>query len=86
MGSLLSSPKTPKATSQGASASPAASTPAITQAAQSSQKTREAAASEERAQNLLSRNRGRLGTIETGFRGFLSASNTSNGRKNLLGE
>jgi hypothetical protein len=39
-----------------------------------------------RSLSLLSRDRGRLGTILTGFRGLLSQSNQNNGRKTLLGE
>jgi hypothetical protein len=42
----------------------------------------------QREKNLLSRNRSRLGTIFTGFRGILSPSGTQGGaeRKTLLGE
>jgi hypothetical protein len=40
---------------------------------------------EAREQNLLRRNRGRFGTITTGFTGFLSPSK-NNDRKTLLGE
>lgn len=83
MGSLLSSPKAPKAAPKRTkAASSASTTPPVTP----SQASRETIASEEREQNLLSRNRGRLGTIETGFRGFLSTSTATAGRKNLLGE
>lgn len=51
-------------------------------------KTDEEAAAETRQQNLLRRSRGTLGTILTGFRGFLNPSDetTSGGRKTLLGE
>jgi hypothetical protein len=42
--------------------------------------------SETRAQNLLRRDRGRLGTILTGFRGILGLSNDTPSRKTLLGE
>jgi len=42
--------------------------------------------SEARAENLLQRNRGRLGTIRTGFRGLLTSTNNASGRKTLLGE
>lgn len=43
---------------------------------------------EARTENLLRRSRGRFGTVLTGFRGFLNASdnNQSSGRKTLLGE
>ena len=39
-----------------------------------------------RKENLLSRNRGRLGTIRTGFRGLLSVAKDQGQRKSLLGE
>lgn len=39
-----------------------------------------------RTQSLLSRSRGRLGTIATSFRGFLSEKETGVKRKTLLGE
>ena len=39
----------------------------------------------QRAASLLNRDRGRLGTIMTGFRGLLSSGNGI-GRKTLLGE
>ena len=42
---------------------------------------------EVRTQNLLSRNRGRYGTITTSFRGLLNSAQQDNGqRKTLLGE
>ena len=43
-------------------------------------------ASESRSQSLLSRERGRFGTIQTGFRGLLGATDPSTARKTLLGE
>ena len=45
-------------------------------------------ASEVRTQNLLQRNRGRFGTIRTGFRGLLelAGGGSSGSRKTLLGE
>lgn len=39
-----------------------------------------------RQQNLLTRGRGRFGTVTTSFRGLLSAINTSGQSKTLLGE
>ena len=42
--------------------------------------------SERRRENLLRRNRGRLGTVLTGFRGLLSLNDNATQRKNLLGE
>jgi hypothetical protein len=41
---------------------------------------------EQREKNLLSRNRSRLGTILTGFRGILAPADTDSKRKTLLGE
>jgi hypothetical protein len=44
-------------------------------------------ATEARTENLLRRSRGRLGTILTGFRGFLDSNkDQSTKRKTLLGE
>jgi hypothetical protein len=43
-------------------------------------------ASDQREKNLLSRNRSRLGTILTSFRGILAPSDTDGKRKTLLGE
>ncbi len=40
----------------------------------------------QREKNLLERQRGRFGTILTGFRGILSPTETQNTRKTLLGE
>jgi len=45
----------------------------------------EALQSEQRSESLLRRNRGRFGTVQTGFRGLLSALNAGQ-RKTLLGE
>lgn len=39
-----------------------------------------------RAASLLLRDRGRFGTVLTGFRGLLAASNDARPRKTLLGE
>ena len=50
-------------------------------------KTDEEISTEARTENLLRRSRGRLGTILTGFRGFLDSSkDKSSERKTLLGE
>jgi hypothetical protein len=47
----------------------------------------EISADEQRVQNILTRKRGRLGTIGTSFRGVLNDGNTlSPARKTLLGE
>lgn len=41
---------------------------------------------QQREKNLLSRNRSRLGTILTGFRGILAPLESDSKRKTLLGE
>ncbi|MEM1093592.1 MAG: hypothetical protein AAGJ10_03230 [Bacteroidota bacterium] len=41
---------------------------------------------EARKEGLLSRNRGRFGTVQTSFRGLLSSKNQNNEPKTLLGE
>ncbi len=46
----------------------------------------EALASEARTSNLLQRSRGRFGTVQTSFRGLLSAASSAGQRKTLLGE
>ncbi|GJL84233.1 MAG: hypothetical protein DHS20C02_00080 [Micavibrio sp.] len=43
-------------------------------------------ASEQRTGSLLQRGRGRFGTIQTSFRGLLSAASAGGQRKTLLGE
>ncbi len=43
-------------------------------------------ASEQRTGSLLQRGRGRFGTIQTSFRGLLSAATAGGQRKTLLGE
>lgn len=80
MGSLTSKTKAP---SQPQVVYVPASVTAVETPAQPSADETEAAA---RTQSLLSRSRGRLGTIATSFRGFLSEKNTSVKRKTLLGE
>ena len=41
---------------------------------------------EQREENLLQRDRGRFGTVRTGFSGLLGLADTSGQRKSLLGE
>jgi hypothetical protein len=43
-------------------------------------------AEEARRSNLLGRDRGRFGTVQTGFRGLLSLASSLGQRKTLLGE
>ncbi len=86
MGSLSSTPKVPQqqvvfvpapTASPSVSAGDGVSTPATPSSAE--------VAAQEREKSLLSRKRGRLGTIATGFQGLLGEIN-SGGRKTLLGE
>ncbi len=95
MGSLTSRPKAPELpqTKIVYVASPAA-TPAPGLPATPSQAAEipapapdpETETAKARVQSLLERNRSRLGTILTGFRGILSPSDAAPQRKTLLGE
>lgn len=61
--------------------------PANTQAQQAAtEQAAEEAAAEQRTDNLLRRGRGRMGTIQTSFRGLLAAATPPEQRKTLLGE
>lgn len=85
MGSLTSRPKAPKVQTvvvQG----PAATSAAVTSDPQPQATPTPAELAEQaRMRDLLTRRRGVLGTISTGFRGLLGAVSTIN-RKTLLGE
>lgn len=91
MGSLTSRPKSvsgqpqivfvpPSAPSSSSGASSEAASQNIESGAQADN------ASEARANSLLQRNRGRFGTVQTGFRGLLGLISDSGKRKTLLGE
>lgn len=92
MGSLSSRPKAPKKPKVVFVSKPAVSS--VTQAesgSSSSSETKtdqapEQALAEERTASLLKRDRGRFGTVQTGFRGFLGVSDEGSQRKTLLGE
>ena len=98
MGSLTSRPKIPAAPkpvvisvpAPAATPSPAAvtniSTPAGNSVPDAPEPTDEQVQEEARKSNLLSRSRGAFSTVLTGFRGILSDSNGTSGRKTLLGE
>ena len=60
-------------------------TPTPTSAGEEPDKTPEQVETE-KAENLLKRNRSRLGTVLTSFRGILSQNDLSASRKTLLGE
>jgi hypothetical protein len=88
MGRLIS-PSKPKASapqivyytpSPVATPAPSGSTSTVDQ-----EKTQEQIATE-KAENLLRRNRSRLGTVLTSFRGVLSQNDLASSRKTLLGE
>jgi len=91
MGSITKKPTAPTTIVRTIPASkPVISTASITQTVTPLEpvKTDSEIARESRTQSLLSRSRGRLGTVLTGFRGFLSqtADGFETKRKTLLGE
>lgn len=85
MGSLFKSPKAPTVTA----APSAVVTPAVPAAtavvASEPAPTDAEIQTEAREQSLLRRNRGRLGTINTGFTGFLGTVDGNSSSKTLLG-
>ena len=83
MGGLVSKPKAPR-TQTIIQTVPA--TPTIETNEAVDQKSADILSSETRQENLLRRNRGRFGTILTGFRGVLDADSSQQKRKTLLGE
>lgn len=85
MGSLTSGPKAPAPSPQQVVYVPPASSTTPAAVTSPDAPTAEAAATA-RTQSLLSRSRGRLGTIATSFRGFLGEQDASAKRKTLLGE
>lgn len=88
MGSLTSRPtikSSPKVVY--APATPAASSPPTsTNPPTTPANTNNPPTGQERAASLLLRDRGRFGTVLTGFRGLLSPLLSANPRKTLLGE
>ncbi len=90
MGSLSSRPKVPASTTQPVIYTiqqPASTASAVTEsAAETGDSVSTESAAAARENNLLSRSRGRLATISTGFRGILNQSVEQNQRKTLLGE
>lgn len=91
MGSLSSRPPAPPPVQQIAppprSAVTAAPALPATGAASAGVQDTQAAASEARRESLLRRDRSRVGTVQTGFRGLLSQNVPNNTeRKTLLGE
>ncbi len=81
MGSLTSSPKAPPAQVVYVPASAATTTQPATPAPDPVQE-----AADARKNSLLARDRGRFGTVLTGFRGFLAERAAGQQRKTLLGE
>ena len=89
MGSLVSTPSAPPPIVVPAPQPPPEPEPVQTvlqSEVENEESTPEVQASENRRRSLLARNRGRLGTIATGFQGFLSQTQSGDGRKTLLGE
>ena len=91
MGSLVKKPKIPKQVQQVVQYIPVQSTESASSEAASSAAAEESAAAlaaenqQVREESLLRRSRGRLGTIFTGFSGFLQQRGDQQ-RKSLLGE
>lgn len=88
MGSLASRPKAPKMPAQVAYYAPSAPSPTVAPTGQTPAAVpdNETAAAQARGLGLLSRSRGNLSTILTGFRGILGQNATAPQRKTLLGE
>lgn len=91
MGSIIKRPKAPPAPAPvqyvpAPAPAPVASPPPPPPAPVEAEPTPEETASEVRKDNLLRRNRGRFGTVRTGFRGVLGLSGSNASGKELLGE
>ena len=90
MGGLTSRPKAPTVSGAPApviQAEPVTVTASETQQATNDTENQNASTGQERQSSLLSRDRGRFGTIETSVRGLLGVgANQDQGRKTLLGE
>ncbi len=89
MGSLISTPKAPKSQPiQVIQTREIASTAKIQEQKplENSAARKQEEQSQKRIKSLLSRGRGRFGTIATGLRGFLQEANKNSARKTLLGE
>lgn len=89
MGSLTSRPKSVVTSTPQVVYVPASQpdpTPVIEPSTPSAADTAEQDAQEQREDNLLRRDRGRGGTIQTGFRGVLSAVQGVGQKKTLLGQ
>lgn len=88
MGSLVSSPKPSGQKIVYLPAAPVSVQPSVSEEAISEEKdpTTAESVAEARRKNLLSRNRGRFGTIRTGFTGILTKTSQDTERKRLLGD
>lgn len=91
MGSISKSPKAPRAIQPSVVYVPQAVAAPVTTSASAPEDTQTEPSEEEqrtelRRKNLLRRNRGKLGTVLTGFRGVLGRVNDSGHQKTLLGE
>ena len=89
MGSLTSSPKAPRVAAPVIAPvpTPQVSAPVPAPESTSNEPSAEERSAQARRSTLLNRDRGRLGTITTSFRGLLGLGNRNDqGRKTLLGE
>ena len=89
MGSLTSGPSAPPPQPQVVFVPQPTPAPAVTEPqadAEVTESTEEQTAEQARRQGLLERDRGRFGTIQTGFRGLLGLIDNAPQRKTLLGE
>ncbi|MBL4590156.1 MAG: hypothetical protein JKY11_08785 [Alphaproteobacteria bacterium] len=84
MGSLISPAKVPSHPQKIIKQASVASV--VTESAAKNETASDVLSSEARVENLLRRNRGRLGTIVTRFKGVLDSHTSQKKRKTLLGE
>lgn len=86
MGSISSRPSVPSTQVVYVPAPATSQTPLSSTQAEEDTPSDEELAAESRRENLLRRNRGRFGTILSGFRGVFTQAGNASGRKTLLGE
>ena len=86
MGSLSSTPKAPKKQQAQVIQTREVPPAQIQESPKQSAASKQDEQSQKRIKSLLSRGRGRFGTIATGLRGFLQEANRHSARKTLLGE
>ena len=86
MGSIISPPKPSIPQTQIRYVPASQPEPSISVDPETESPSEEDIAGEQRRENLLRRDRGRFGTVTSGFRGFLDNSGGDNQSKQLLGE